>query len=461
LAKACTIAIRYSTVRKKRIRATANVEKQMVKYAHIQQKTFPALAACFSLLFTSGWIDCEINNYLEQNLDYQKNNIIELNILLDGLFMISSSLALDGIEKCRDACGGNGFSMYSGIPSSYNILTLYESEKYVYSINFFMILRNTYERIVVGLASISKTSLDRKVLISSILSNLNISEEYNYLVVHSVSEHLKDSPAKCTVRQIEDFQNPQVILRALEYRAFLDISCLSKKKQNNFKEDYLSCYQACKSHFEYLLFKKFFNAIFGPLWKLCKTNQNMKFSRPLKDFYPKAKEDVMDLLLLFGFGLLISNRAIFLEHGYFDKTHVDYLRDLLYGSDNITNKLELKTLALVEAIGIPESLMVTSIGTVDGKYAERMFDMAVYSGLQTIPPFQLSKNHSENGSISHKIPKGNLNITFNSELYDSKKGVSYVDQDYEVDSRKDIEAQREWQEIHALVIKPILSIAKI
>jgi len=193
LAKACTIAIRYSTVRKKRIRATANVEKQMVKYAHIQQKTFPALAACFSLLFTSGWIDCEINNYLEQNLDYQKNNIIELNILLDGLFMISSSLALDGIEKCRDACGGNGFSMYSGIPSSYNILTLYESEKYVYSINFFMILRNTYERIVVGLASISKTSLDRKVLISSILSNLNISEEYNYLVVHSVSEHLKDS----------------------------------------------------------------------------------------------------------------------------------------------------------------------------------------------------------------------------------------------------------------------------
>jgi acyl-CoA oxidase len=51
-----------------------------------------------------------------------------------GLKAVSSAVAADGIEECRKACGGHGYSMFSGIPSifaSYVPATTYEGDNYV------------------------------------------------------------------------------------------------------------------------------------------------------------------------------------------------------------------------------------------------------------------------------------------------------------------------------------------
>jgi acyl-CoA oxidase len=134
LAQAVTIATRYSCVRRQSELKPGEPEPQVLDYQTQQYKLFPQLAAAYAYWF-SGLKMRE--TYFLLNYDIQHGNTELLPVLhatSSGLKALSSDGATVGIEQCRLACGGHGYSQSSGLPKIYTQTTAactYEGENTV------------------------------------------------------------------------------------------------------------------------------------------------------------------------------------------------------------------------------------------------------------------------------------------------------------------------------------------
>jgi acyl-CoA oxidase len=115
LAKAVTIATRYSVVRKQFFsEGSPKEEVRVIDYQTQQQKLFPLLAQAFMLHFTGN----EMRAMYQRN--YQLVNkgdvsmLPELHATSSCLKALSSTLSCEGMEVCRKALGGHGYSKFSG-----------------------------------------------------------------------------------------------------------------------------------------------------------------------------------------------------------------------------------------------------------------------------------------------------------------------------------------------------------
>jgi acyl-CoA oxidase len=141
LAKGVTIATRYCAVRRQfqDRDAPANEvgENQVLNYTMVQIRLLPLLAATYALHFTGRGM---INLY-EENQKRMKGDVGKLadstrapgpeelnpgtDLLADlhatscALKALASTTAAEGLEVCRRACGGHGYSSFSGIGSWY------------------------------------------------------------------------------------------------------------------------------------------------------------------------------------------------------------------------------------------------------------------------------------------------------------------------------------------------------
>jgi len=141
LARGVTIATRYASVRRQfqdlaATPADGQVENQVLNYAMVQFRLLPLLAATFALHFTG---KAMMGLYQENQKKMQESaNVADSrrgagpeelasgsDILADlhatscGLKALSSTTAAEGLEVCRRACGGHGYSSFSGIGSCY------------------------------------------------------------------------------------------------------------------------------------------------------------------------------------------------------------------------------------------------------------------------------------------------------------------------------------------------------
>lgn len=141
LARGVTIATRYCAVRRQfqDLDAKGEVgENQVLNYTMVQFRLLPLLAATFALHFTGR----NMINLYEQNQkrlaegtakpsnDSQRRPgpeeltagadlLADLHSTSCALKAYSSTVAAEGLEVCRRACGGHGYSSFSGIGSYY------------------------------------------------------------------------------------------------------------------------------------------------------------------------------------------------------------------------------------------------------------------------------------------------------------------------------------------------------
>lgn len=135
LARGVTIAVRYTAVRRQfqDRDAPANAgETQVINYKMVQIRLFPLLAATYALHFTGR----AMMRLYEQNQSQMKSTqaltddkrgagpeelragadlLADLHATSCGLKALASTTAGEGLEVCRRACGGHGYSSYSGI----------------------------------------------------------------------------------------------------------------------------------------------------------------------------------------------------------------------------------------------------------------------------------------------------------------------------------------------------------
>nr|KAF6454504.1 acyl-CoA oxidase 1 [Rousettus aegyptiacus] len=153
LAKACTIAIRYSAVRHQSEIKPGEPEPQILDFQTQQYKLFPLLATAYAFYFVGAYIK-ETYHRINEGIDQgDLSELPELHALTAGLKAYTTWTASSGIEVCRMACGGHGYSHSSGIPNIYVTFTpacTFEGENSVMMLQTARFLMKSYDQVCSG-----------------------------------------------------------------------------------------------------------------------------------------------------------------------------------------------------------------------------------------------------------------------------------------------------------------------
>lgn len=141
LARGVTIAIRYAAVRRqfhdRDETSNKNPENQVLNYTMVQFRLLPLLASTFALHFTGRALMAlyqenqkkmqpdigklsDLGRGAEPEETYSGSDLsADLHATSCGLKALASTTAAEGLEVCRRACGGHGYSSFGGIGAWY------------------------------------------------------------------------------------------------------------------------------------------------------------------------------------------------------------------------------------------------------------------------------------------------------------------------------------------------------
>ena len=155
LARGVTIATRYAAVRRQfqdRDAEEGTGETQVLNYTMVRIRLLPLLAATFALHFTgkgmmalyqenqkrmagdAGKASSTTRSAGPEELHPGTDLLADLHATSCGLKALASTTAAEGLEVCRRACGGHGYSSFSGIGSwyaDYLPTTTWEGDNYM------------------------------------------------------------------------------------------------------------------------------------------------------------------------------------------------------------------------------------------------------------------------------------------------------------------------------------------
>ncbi|XP_073206996.1 peroxisomal acyl-coenzyme A oxidase 2 isoform X3 [Lepidochelys kempii] len=134
LLRACTIAIRYSVVRRQSKLNPSDPEAKILDYQTQQQKLLPLLATAYAFHFMNAFVNEFYNKGYTEIKQGNFDSLPELHALTSGLKAIITDYCTAGAEVCLRACGGHGYSALSGLPFLYTKLVascIYEGENTV------------------------------------------------------------------------------------------------------------------------------------------------------------------------------------------------------------------------------------------------------------------------------------------------------------------------------------------
>ncbi len=117
LSISCTIAIRYSCVRRQTVNAEG-VEQQVMSYQTQQYRLLPALASLYALSF-SGWTFRNLLMDMQSKTDsfqsISSDMLAKLHVVSSGLKSVNFGDCLKFAQMNRLCCGGHGYSASSGL----------------------------------------------------------------------------------------------------------------------------------------------------------------------------------------------------------------------------------------------------------------------------------------------------------------------------------------------------------
>ncbi|KAJ2940652.1 hypothetical protein O0L34_g14759 [Tuta absoluta] len=134
MAKAVTIATRYSAVRRQSQPKPNEPEPQILDYLTQQHKLFVGIASVHAFRLSAEWLWQMYNNVTAELESGDMDRLPELHALSCCLKAISTADAAEIVERCRLACGGHGYMQSSNLPITYGLVTAactYEGENTV------------------------------------------------------------------------------------------------------------------------------------------------------------------------------------------------------------------------------------------------------------------------------------------------------------------------------------------
>ena len=168
LARGVTIATRYFAIRRQFSDQDNPIkpELQVLDYSTVQMRLLPLIATMFALHITGGAM---IAAHDSKHSVEASNRLADLHATSCGLKALATTLTADGLETCRRACGGQGYSSFSGIGTwwaDYVPAVTWEGDNYIVGQQVGRHLLKTARSVVKG-GHVSNDSADILVDFSS------------------------------------------------------------------------------------------------------------------------------------------------------------------------------------------------------------------------------------------------------------------------------------------------------
>ncbi|KAI0133776.1 acyl-CoA oxidase [Xylariales sp. AK1849] len=362
LARGVTIATRYCAVRRQFQDRDATEwetgENQVLNYTMVQHRILPLLAATYALHFTGrGMINLYNENQKRMASDKDVGQVSdatrsagpeELNpgsdILADlhstscALKAFASTTAGEGLEVCRRACGGHGYSSFSGIGSWYAdyLPTLtWEGDNYMLTQQVSRYLLKSARAVLKGKAADNNTT--------------RILKEF---------KRREDMGAAFDV-----LDNDKELVDAFAWRvSFLTFEALKhrdedKQSWNSLLVDF---WRLSTAYAQYLVTKNFYDAL-----------QDQSTTSALD---PETVSLLQKLFRLFVLQTLQSQASEFFASGATTVRQIQLARTKQ--SLNLLEEIRPHAVRLVDAWKFPDWQLDSSLGRYDGKVYEDMFHRA-------------------------------------------------------------------------------------
>ncbi|XP_018427966.1 PREDICTED: peroxisomal acyl-coenzyme A oxidase 1 isoform X1 [Nanorana parkeri] len=349
LSRACTIAIRYSAVRHQSEIRVGDPEPQILNFQTQQYKLFPLLATAYAFHFVGSYMS---QKYHRITGDIQQGNLSELpelHAFSAGLKAFTTWVASTGIEECRMACGGHGYSRSSGIPDIYVTFTpacTYEGENTVMMLQTARFLFKSY------------TAAESGERLGGMVSYLN-----------DVSSQRVQPQPLAGRPQIADINDVFGLVEAYKQRAaWLVVRAArgvqsdlkrGKRKEDAWNKNSVDLVRASQAHCHYVVVKL--------------------FADKLSEVLDAATHRILSsLCLLYALHGISKNTGDFLQAGLLTSSqleHVDQrVKDLL-------GVIRPNAVALVDAFDYSDTQLSSVLGRYDGNVYENMFEWAKKSPL--------------------------------------------------------------------------------
>mmetsp|Transcript_44772 Transcript_44772/g.97463 ORF Transcript_44772/g.97463 Transcript_44772/m.97463 type:complete len:678 (-) Transcript_44772:354-2387(-) len=357
LSMACTIAVRYSAVRRQGFSSSAEGRETLVlDYTMQQQRLLPLLATSYAFHFTG--------NAMQDLL--KSDDAAALHLASSGLKALCTRITSDGIEACRKACGGHGYLSASGLPELFGT---YVQNSTVEGENF-MIAQQTAKGLLKlyasAVADTKARTQKRKDSSEPIVSAQPVAMTESAGDSSYILDAAAAAAARCSAGAVEDFLSPALQLEAYRQRSAWLVMDTQRKlieaELNGLSAVdawNLTCPDAIRvseAHCFYVLLSNFVNAV-----------EDLSKRNP--DLIPPLRS----CCNLFALWWMQDGMGDFLESGYLNATQASFLRDAVRQQLGV---VRLDAVPLVDAWNHSDHALRSALGKYDGRVYEALLASA-------------------------------------------------------------------------------------
>jgi acyl-CoA oxidase len=366
LARGVTIATRYCTVRRQFQDRDANEgdvgENQVLNYTMVQHRILPLLAATYALHFTGrGMIEIYNDNQKRmanskdagqaseasgssnrgagpEELNPGSDALADLHSTSCALKAYASTTAAEGLEVCRRACGGHGYSSFSGIGSwyaDYLPTVTWEGDNYMLTQQVSRYLLKSARAVLKGKAPDNNTTR----ILRAFKSREDIGAAFDVL---DDDKSLVDAFA---------WRAAFLTFEALKHRD------VDKQSWNSLLVDF---WRLSTAYAEYLVTKNFYDALHD--------------SNTTSALDPETVSLLQKLFRLYALHTLQSQASEFFTSGATTLRQIQLARTKQ--SLGLLGEIRPHAVRLVDTWKFPDWQLDSSLGRYDGKVYEDMFHRA-------------------------------------------------------------------------------------
>ncbi|NXO04590.1 ACOX2 oxidase, partial [Rhinopomastus cyanomelas] len=339
LMKACTIAIRYSVVRRQSKLKPGEQEAKILDYQTQQEKLLPQLAAAYAFHFINEYLE-ELYNRSYREIQRKKfDTLPELHAFSSGFKAMVTQCSASAVEICLRACGGHGYSSLSGLPSLYTKILascIYEGE------NTILLLQT-----------------------ARFLFKCFMAASSGQAVPPSVAYLAAVKPRKCPAKSKFDFLSPDIYTEAYQHMAARLVSSTATKLQDlvqsgvkehdAWNQCTVQLAQAAKAHCHYITVKNF-----------AETVAKLETQAGIQ----KIMKHLCDLFALHG---IFSNAGAFLHDGYISGAQMDMVTASYLDLLPVIRK---DAVPLVDAFDFTDKNLNSALGSYDGQVYQQLYEWA-------------------------------------------------------------------------------------
>ncbi|KAK0408013.1 hypothetical protein QR680_003724 [Steinernema hermaphroditum] len=349
LAMAATIAIRYSAIRRQGLIDPRGEEVQVLDYKTQQHRLFPQIARALAFWFTGEHVKKLYYKVTRDIASGNANLLPELHALTSGLKAVVTHQTGQGIEQCRMACGGHGYSEASGIPLLYTQAIggcTYEGE------NMVMLLQQA--RFLVRAAGNVRSSKHPRGGQSQV-DYLNESGPNRCGIGHTI---LTNS-AYPTQPIIEAFEHVARRLTLNAYDRLQLAKTAGRASHDAWNDSAVDLTKAARAHTRLFIARTFVETV-----------QNIADSGAASVLY-----DIMKLHLLYE---LSDMSGHLLEDGFVNSQQMTYIQEAIY---QLLAKIRPNAVSIVDSFVFDDRQLKSVLGRRDGHVYENMLEWAKHSSL--------------------------------------------------------------------------------